>query len=110
MYPDLLPYLDLSIKLKNKRRQVINGQEEPRSAFLKRIMLHASEKARVLKLADRISNITGLPLIHDKIFTENYTKETKQYILPYANEINPVMAAEIRDSIESTLKILHNGL
>jgi len=85
-------------------RQVVANEEEPKSEFLLRIMLQGSEKAKILKLADRISNISALPLAGDQKFIKNYTDETVKYILPYANNLNPAMAKELKNRIALVLK------
>ena len=85
-------------------RQVVEGVEEPKSEFLLRIVQHGSEKAKILKLADRISNVNALPMAGDQAFITSYTDETVKYILPYANDINPVMARELKNRIETILK------
>ncbi len=90
--------------VKEVSRKVVDGVEEPKSEFLLRIMLQGSEQAKILKLADRISNISALPMSGDPEFIKNYTNETAKYILPYANSINPEMASELKNRIESILK------
>ena len=46
-------------------QRVVKGEEEPKSEFLLRIMLQGSEQAKILKLADRISNLSALPMADD---------------------------------------------
>lgn len=86
--------------------KVINGVEEPKKDFLHRIMTEGSELAKVLKLADRISNVNALLLTSDYDFIYRYTSETEQCILPFARNINPDMAQELKNSIETILKNL----
>lgn len=85
-------------------RRVVQGEEEPKSEFLLRIMLQGSELAKILKLADRISNISALPMAGDQEFIISYINETEKYIMPYASTINPVMALELKSRIELILK------
>lgn len=85
-------------------RRIVLGEEEPKSEFLLRIMLQGSEQAKILKLADRISNISALPMAGDQEFINSYTAETEQYILPYAEKINPAMALELKNRIETIHK------
>jgi len=69
--------------------------------YLKKILSHGSEKAKILKVADRISNITDLHLdimIHGKM--ANYLEQTMEYIYPMAEEVNHYMAIELRDLVE----------
>ena len=72
---------------------------EPKSEYLLRIMQVGSWRAKVLKLADRISNITALGFVHDPDFVRRYLDETKAYVLPYANQINSDMFRELTDLI-----------
>jgi (p)ppGpp synthase/HD superfamily hydrolase len=95
--------------VKEVSQQVFQGVKEAKGEFLLRIMLQGSEQAKVLKLADRISNLSTLPLAGDIGFIENYISETKEFIMPYAGKINPAMAQELQNRIESTLKTLQNG-
>ena len=85
-------------------RKIINGDEEPKSEFLLRVMSQGSKQAKTLKLADRISNLSALPLAGDIEFIRYYVAETQKYILPYAIEINPAMALELKNHIESIHK------
>ncbi|NWG12984.1 MAG: hypothetical protein HXY20_05550 [Acidobacteria bacterium] len=72
---------------------------EAKADYLTRVMCSGSPKAKVLKLADRISNLFSLGFVHDAEFVRRYLDETKTYILPYAREINPDMHREITDLI-----------
>jgi len=81
--------------------RVVDGVREPKSAYLQRIMQHGSREAKLLKLADRISNITALGYVHDAAFVRRYLQETRDYILPYAEQINADMFRELSDLIES---------
>lgn len=72
---------------------------EPKADYLQRIMLTGSWRARVLKLADRISNLTALGFVHDTAFVTRYLSETRTYILPYAEEVNRDMFRELTDLV-----------
>jgi len=45
-------------------------------------MQHGSSRARILKLADRISNMTALGFVHDAAFVRRYLEETRACVLP----------------------------
>jgi GTP pyrophosphokinase len=79
--------------------RVVGGIKEPKSQYLLRIMQTGSPRAKVLKLADRISNITSLGFVHDGAFVKKYLQETRDYILPYAQGVNPDMFRELSDLI-----------
>jgi (p)ppGpp synthase/HD superfamily hydrolase len=81
------------------RRVDENGKKEPKSQFLRRIMESGSSRAKVLKLADRISNLISLGWVHDRKFVERILAETREHILPYAHDINADMDRELRDLI-----------
>jgi GTP pyrophosphokinase len=80
--------------------RVTNGVKEPKSEYLTRIMETGSDRAKILKLADRISNITSLGFVHHTAFVKKYLQETRTYILPKAEHINRDMFRELTDLIE----------
>ena len=75
----------------------MNGVREPKSEYLLRIMKQGSNRARQLKLADRISNLTALGFVHDAAFVRKYIDETRAYVLPYAEAVNKDMYRELSD-------------
>ena len=77
------------------------GKKEPKADYLLRIMQHGSARAKVLKLADRISNLTALGFVTDVAFVRKYLQETRACILPYAEPVNPNMFRELSDLVES---------
>jgi len=79
--------------------RVENNAEEPKDQFLERIMQVGSRRAKVLKLADRLSNIISLPSANDKHFIKRYIEETNLHILPYADEIDKKIAEELKTSL-----------
>ena len=83
------------------RQKDENGENEPKSQFLRRIMESGSQRAKILKLADRINNLVSLGYVHDRAFVEKILAETRTYILPYSHAINADMDRELRDLISS---------
>ena len=83
-----------------------NGVKEPKPEFLLRIMKTGSHRARLLKLADRISNIYALGFVHDVSFIRKYLQETRDAILPYAKRVNEDMFIELSDLVDSREKML----
>jgi len=80
--------------------EVTRKKTETKDEFLKRILAHGSEKAKTLKCADRISNLTDLhPDIFDKEFIKNYIAETKKWVIPMAILVNKDMLFELQDLI-----------
>jgi (p)ppGpp synthase/HD superfamily hydrolase len=88
---------DLMIEV--TRRVDENGRKEPKSRYLRRIMESGSSRAKVLKLADRISNLISLGWVHDREFVGKTLAETREHILPHAQAINADMDRELRDLI-----------
>ena len=81
--------------------RVENGVREPKSEYLQRIMTTGTNRAKTLKLADRISNLTALGFVNDPAFVRRYVRETKADILPHAEAVNPDMFKELSDLVDS---------
>ena len=76
--------------------------------FLKRILEHGSRNAKLLKSADRISNLTDLHRDHySRKKMCSYLDQTEKYILPMALEVNKNMAIELTDLIAKRRKQLN---
>ncbi len=92
----------------NLVKEVTKGNET-KIEYLRRIRDNGSFKAKVLKVADRISNLTDL---HNDIFNIEYIKhyldETEEYIYPVALEINEDMAFEVNDLIKRRRRMINN--
>jgi len=86
--------------------RVVNGVREPKSAYLQRVMQSGSARAKVLKLADRISNLTALGFVHDPAFVERHLEETRAFILPYAESVNRDMFRELSDLVANRERLL----
>jgi (p)ppGpp synthase/HD superfamily hydrolase len=85
--------------------RTVDGKREPKPEYLLRIMREGSPRAKVLKLADRISNMTALGFVHDPAFVERYVQETRAYVLPHAEVVSPDMFRELSDLVESREKL-----
>ena len=88
--------------------RITNGIKEPKAVFLTRIMESGSRRARILKLADRISNLDALGFVHDDAFVRKYLMETKSFILPHAEKINADMFRELSDLVGDREQRLQN--
>lgn len=86
--------------------RVAGGVKEPKSEYLLRVMQKGSSRAKVLKLADRISNLTALGFVTDAAFVRRYLAETRACILPLAEEVNPDMFRELSDLVENRARFL----
>jgi GTP pyrophosphokinase len=80
--------------------EVTKPQEVSKDDFLKQIMEHGSRLAKMLKVADRISNLTDL---HRDIYSDpkiaDYLDQTEKYVLPMAEAVNADMVRELTDLI-----------
>ncbi len=87
--------------------EVTQNQNEPKSVFLKRILEYGSMNAKILKIADRISNLTDLnsdSTQESKIV--NYLNETETYVVPMARQVNQNMVKELTDLIRKRREII----
>jgi (p)ppGpp synthase/HD superfamily hydrolase len=86
--------------------RTVEGVKESKAEYLRRVMCHGSRLARVLKLADRISNVTALGFVHDTPFVRRYLEETCASILPHAEGVNADMFRELSDLVASRQRLL----
>lgn len=86
--------------------RVVDGVREPKTAYLLRVMQVGSARAKMLKLADRISNLTALGFVHDIAFVKRHLEETRACILPYAEQVSPDMFRELSDLVENRERLL----
>jgi (p)ppGpp synthase/HD superfamily hydrolase len=81
--------------------EVTRPKGTAKSNFLKQILDQGSRNAKILKVADRISNLTDL---HRDNYSKkkmiDYLNQTEKYILPMADQTNKNMAIELKDLID----------
>jgi GTP pyrophosphokinase len=82
------------------------SSRESKAEYLTRILERGSDRAKVLKLADRISNLTALGFVHESAFVRRFLHETETYVLPHAAVINADMHRELSHLIESRDRLL----
>lgn len=75
--------------------EVTREEGQTKQDFLKKIMRCGSEKAKILKCADRISNMISLGFVTDEAFIARYCDETEFYIFPIALEVDYNMYQEL---------------
>jgi len=85
----------------------LEGQSKP--DYLKRIIQKGPHKAKVLKCADRISNMISLGFVTDPNFIERYCDETELYIFPIALEVNFDMYQELIQLVISRRQYLEDA-
>ncbi|MEZ5419174.1 MAG: HD domain-containing protein [Vicinamibacterales bacterium] len=86
--------------------RTVDGVKEPKAEYLRRVMQEGSSRARVLKLADRISNLTALGFVHDRAFVRRYLDETRVWVLPFAATVNADMCRELSDLVANRERML----
>jgi (p)ppGpp synthase/HD superfamily hydrolase len=86
--------------------EVTRFPEETKAEFLTRIRETGSPHAKILKVADRISNMIALGFVVNYHFISRYTEETARYIYPIAEAADKAMFDELRSLVESRRKYL----
>lgn len=89
--------------------EVTRRKEEDKPAFLRRIINEGSQKAKLLKTADRISNMISLGYVTDPKFIERYCDETEFFIFPIALEIDYNMYQELISLVMTRRKYLEDS-
>jgi (p)ppGpp synthase/HD superfamily hydrolase len=77
---------------------------ETKAEFLTRILETGSRNAKLLKVADRISNMISLGFVVNTEFISRYTEETVRYVFPIAESVDKAMFAELQSLVESRRK------
>lgn len=75
--------------------EVTRKPEIKKPDYLKNIIDNGSDKAKILKCADRISNMISLGFVTDPAFIERYCDETEFFIFPIALEVDYNMYQEL---------------
>jgi GTP pyrophosphokinase len=88
--------------------EVTRKKGEIKNDFLLRVREQGSTNAKLIKCADRISNMIalGLGLNTERDFIKRYCNETEDFILPIARQIDKDMHTELSDLIVSRRKLL----
>ncbi len=86
--PEAKEVLSLVLEVSKKEGQL-------KSDYLRSVIEHGSEKAKILKCADRISNMISLGFVSKPEFIERYCDETEFYIFPIALEVDYNMYQEL---------------
>jgi len=89
--------------------EVTKQEGQVKSEYLKRIIEKGSHKAKVLKCADRISNMISLGFVTNPEFIERYCEETELYIFPIALEVNFDMYQELIQLVISRRQYLEDS-
>jgi GTP pyrophosphokinase len=88
-------------------KEVTRAKCVSKADYLKNILENGSINAKILKCADRISNLTDL---HRGIRTDEqikrYLDETEKYVIPMAQQVNQDMVKELTDLVAKRRKLL----
>ena len=90
----------------NLVQEVSRLKEETKIEFLTRILNTGSHNAKILKVADRISNMISLGFVNNLDFVERYIKETEEFVIPIAVQASNWMVIELSHLIASRKKYL----
>jgi GTP pyrophosphokinase len=89
--------------------EVTKLEVQAKSDYLKRIIEKGSHRAKVLKCADRISNMISLGFVTNPEFIERYCEETELYVFPIALEVNFEMYQELIQLVISRRQYLEDS-
>ena len=80
--------------------EVTKRIDETKSQYLQRVLEQGSTNAKILKCADRISNLTDLHLdTHANKKISEYLDQTEKYVLPMAQQVNNDLVIELTDLV-----------
>lgn len=89
--------------------EVTKKEGQNKQDYLRGIIRNGSYRARVLKCADRISNMISLGFVTDSKFIERYCDETEYFIFPIALEIDYTMYQELISLVRTRRKYLEDS-
>lgn len=89
--------------------EVTKREGEDKNDFLHRIIVEGSQKAKILKTADRISNMISLGWVNDPKFINRYCDETEFFVFPIALEVDYNMYQELISLVMTRRKYLEDS-
>ncbi len=85
-----------------------DAKKETKKEYLDRLIRHSSPQAKIIKLADRISNLTDLHLfVFPKEQTQSYLEQTESFILPMVDQL---MISEIPEEHKKMVQEMKNEI
>jgi GTP pyrophosphokinase len=82
-------------------KEVTKPEGMLKADYLRRILEHGSYNAKLLKCADRISNLTDLHRdTHSDQKISEYLDQTEEYVIPMAAQVNAYMLIELTDLVK----------
>ena len=88
--------------------EVTKKEGQTKRDFLLDIMKNGSEKAKILKCADRISNMISLGFVTDEKFIARYCDETEYFIFPIALDVDYNMYQELINLVMTRRRYLED--
>ena len=89
--------------------EVTKKEGQQKADYLRGIIEHGSEKAKILKCADRISNMISLGFVTNPAFIERYCDETEFFIFPIALAVDYNMYQELIGLVISRRRYLEES-
>ena len=89
--------------------EVTKKEGQSKADLLHGIIDEGSQNAKILKCADRISNMISLGFVTNPAFIERYCDETEYFILPIAIEVDYNMYQELINLIITRRKYLEDS-
>ncbi len=89
--------------------EVTKKEGQPKNEYLRKIINEGSYRAKLLKCADRISNMISLGFVTDEKFIERYCDETEYFIFPIALEVDYNMYQELIDLVRTRRAYLESS-
>ncbi len=109
--PDtILTIDDESVEVYKLVLEVTRRPVENKAEFLTRIRDFGSARSKVLKSADRISNMISLGYVTDDVFVRRYTDETENFVFPIAERADERMLLELRELVDTRREYLRNRI
>jgi (p)ppGpp synthase/HD superfamily hydrolase len=103
---DILSIDDESAQVYRLVLEVTRRPIENKIDFLARIRDYGSMRAKVLKSADRISNMISLGYVTDVSFVKRYTDETENHVFPIARLADVRMLKELEQLVATRREYL----
>ncbi len=88
--------------------EVTKKEGETKKDFLLDIMKNGSENAKILKCADRISNMISLGFVTDEKFIARYCDETEFFVFPIALDVDYNMYQELINLVMTRRRYLED--
>ena len=108
--PDEIEAIDEDGVAVVKLAMEVTKGDETKASYLARVRDQGTKRAKILKVADRISNLTDL---HLGIFAlqdmRTTLEETSEFVHPMAVEVNKDMAVEVKDLLRRRNESLSGG-